>query len=76
MFNPVPALHHGHDHPVCCIHVLPDEILEHDERLHQEVLLEIKPKPAHGGVLHPWNHRAMLLGLQEMQIALINDHAN
>lgn len=34
------VLHHVHDHPVEGIHVLPNEVLEHDERFHQEILKE------------------------------------
>lgn len=34
----LPVLNHAHGHPVARVHVLPDEVLEHDERLHQEVL--------------------------------------
>ena len=33
-----PVLDHAHGHPVRRVHVLPNEVLEHDERLHQEVL--------------------------------------
>lgn len=35
-----PVLHHAHGHPVRGVNVLPNEILEHDERFHQEVLEE------------------------------------
>lgn len=34
------VLHHVHDHPVEGIDVLADEVLEHDECFHQEVLEE------------------------------------
>lgn len=34
------VLHHVHDHPVEGIHVLPNQVLEHDERFHQEILKE------------------------------------
>lgn len=34
------VLHHVHDHPVEGIDVLPDEVLEHDECFHQEILKE------------------------------------
>ena len=32
------VLHHVHDHPVGRVDILPDEVLEHDERFHQEIL--------------------------------------
>lgn len=34
----LPVLHHAHGHPVRGINVLPNEIFEHYERFHQEVL--------------------------------------
>lgn len=44
----LPVLNHAHGHPVARVHVLPDEVLEHDERLHQEVLqkAELFKKPS------------------------------
>lgn len=41
-----PVLDHAHGHPVCRVHVLPNEVLEHDERLHQEVLQQQSKTPA------------------------------
>lgn len=51
------VLHHVHDHPVKGIHVLPNQVLEHDECFHQEILQEettvgenwIKKAPRDGG---------------------------
>lgn len=33
-----PVLNHTHGHPVSRVHIFPNEVLEHDEGLHQEVL--------------------------------------
>lgn len=33
-----PVLDHAHGHPVYWVHVLPNEVLEHNEGLHQEIL--------------------------------------
>ena len=34
------VLHHVHDDPVRGVDVLPDEVFEHDERFHEEILEE------------------------------------
>lgn len=34
----LPVLNHAHGHPVTGVHVFPNQVLEHDECLHQEVL--------------------------------------
>lgn len=33
-----PALRHVHDHPVFGIHILPNQILKHNEGFHEEIL--------------------------------------
>lgn len=42
----LPVLNHAHGHPVARVHVLPDEVLEHDECLHQEVLQKCQAHPS------------------------------